>query len=339
MQTADFETLGSDAQSRRSDRSCVRVGMLLMLAGIAHGPASLECARGFIHGPRPVAMMLVTRPILARTHRAGQQRLTEYRTHAHDGDDHHSSSMAHGPHRNARTAGPDGVEAAVANGGHAKSRRYWPAPKATTAAPQPPSNPPSKYTCPAIHHCPLPTAHCPLPTPHSTSLASSACVSPPARVSPAHVARAPCTASADVPTRLPLRVHVPGSHSVRFCSCVANKPSLPHTGGPFLEPRGAQAGLKLSLRLNSPGPCTAPSSRHRLRCPADCRRTCQAPSHQNMLVLLCRRSILTLSSWLRRGWRPAGACAAFTRDNTCPTALVTRPSPVSPAGHRASSVR
>ncbi|KAJ5023503.1 hypothetical protein PSV08DRAFT_377922 [Bipolaris maydis] len=232
-----------------------------------------------------------------------------------------------------------GSEAAVANGGHAKSRRYWPAPKATTAAPQPPSNPPSKYTCPAIHHCPLPTAHCPLPTPHSTSLASSACVSPPARVSPAHVARAPCTASADVPTRLPLRVHVPGSHSVRFCSCVANKPSLPHTGGPFLEPRGAQAGLKLSLRLNSPGPCTAPSSRHRLRCPADCRRTCQAPSHQNMLVLLCRRSILTLSSWLRRGWRPAGACAAFTRDNTCPTALVTRPSPVSPAGHRASSVR
>lgn len=126
---------------------------------------------------------------------------------------------------------------------------------------------------------PFTTAHCPLPTPHSTSLASSACVSPPARVSPAHVARAPCTASADVPTRLPLRVHVPGSHSVRFCSCVANKPSLPHTGGPFLEPRGAQAGLKLSLRLNSPGPCTAPSSRHRLRCPADCRlQTADGPA-------------------------------------------------------------
>ncbi|KAJ5058560.1 hypothetical protein J3E74DRAFT_437121 [Bipolaris maydis] len=232
-----------------------------------------------------------------------------------------------------------GSEAAVANGGHAKSRRYWPAPKATAAAPQPPSNPPSKYTCPAIHHCPLPTAHSPLDLarvqrmrlPSSTRLSSTR--RPRAMHRQRRCAHPPAAACACAWLAFSSLLLVRGQQTLasshwRSFSRAAWCSSGPETVAPSQLARPVHRSL-----ISAP-----PALPCRLQT-ADCRRTCQAPSHQNMLVLLCRRSILTLSSWLRRGWRPAGACAAFTRDNTCPTALVTRPSPVSPAGHRASSVR
>lgn len=87
--------------------------------------------------------------------------------------------------------------------------------EATTAAPQPPSNPPSKYTLPfTIHHSPL---HLPFPSlPPSSPVQSSACISSLQRM---HHPPWPCTASADLPTRLPLHVPLLAFRSLLLVPC------------------------------------------------------------------------------------------------------------------------
>ncbi|KAF5851785.1 hypothetical protein GGP41_000510 [Bipolaris sorokiniana] len=192
-----------------------------------------------------------------------------------------------------------GSVAAVANGGHAKSRRYWSAPRPRR---------------PHLSHQATP------PASHSIAMHRQ-------RRS-AHPPAAACALFAFSSLLLVPRQQTLASSHWRSFSRAAWCSSGPETVAPSQLPRPVHRSL---ISVLPALPC-----RLQTDLPSPPLPSLQTPSHPP--PPLHSLPLEAFSSWLLRGCR-AGGGGSSIGDKTCPTALISAVNLISPAAHHASSVR